>query len=205
MIFLQDHIISIMIGGLVMLIMATVYLDGQEAGVEITMQYSGRVNALNLIEMVQRDFSNIGSGVDTADPMILDYVWNATTKYIEFRGVVDTAATAPVELLRYQVVFVDSAQINFNDSLQTVALFEVQRLVDDAGTYRETGVSASTIREFDVSLLNATGSSVGGAFNDTRQIEVRMVALPSAIDTRINRHNYWQTRIRPPNLTLKDP
>ncbi len=205
MAFLQDHLISVIIGSIVMLMLFQIHLDGQEASVEITSHYSGYTHALSFVETLQHDFPNIGAGVNPANPMIVDYVWNATTKYIEFRGTIGTAATAPIEQIRYQVVFVDSAEINFNDSLQTVALFEVQRLVDDSGTYKITGSSTQTIREFEVSLFDGSGLAVGGAFDDTRQIEVHMVMVPPLAGKQVNRHNYFHTRFRPPSLTLKDP
>ncbi len=205
MAFLQDHILSIIIGGLVMLAMMQVYLDGQRAGIEITTLYSGRTSTLSFVETLQHDFPNIGSRMSAADPMILNYVWNSTTKFIEFRGTIDTLDAAPVEQIKYQVVFSDSMQIEFNGTSEMVALYEVQRLVDDAGTYKITGSSAPTVREFEISLFDGSGLPVTATWDNTRQVEIRMVAVPPLSDSQVIRHNYWQTRFRPPSLALKNP
>ena len=73
MIFLQDHLFSIIIGGIVLLALAQLFSEARESGVDTTAQYSGNIHSLEFIKVIQQDFQNIGAGLADTSAMIIDY------------------------------------------------------------------------------------------------------------------------------------
>ena len=206
MYFLQDHLFSIIIAGGVLLILAQIFRDAQDAGIQDASQYSSYTHTLNFAETIQRDFRNIGAGVDAADVMISNYSWTNINKFIEFRGAVYSDSAATVHEIRYQVVYTDSLATVVDDSLQTVAVYEVQRLQKDStSTWRFAGASAPTLLDFQITLRdNADSVITAPSYDNTRQIEVRMVTVPPLTPDRATHPSEWQTTFRPPSLRLKD-
>ena len=205
MLFLHDHLISILIAGAVLLILAQVILQAQDAGIEATSRYAGYTHTLNFADVINRDFQNIGAGVDATAPMIINYSWTASSKLIEFRGAIGSAATDTVEQIKYQVFFADSVDTLIDGAEERIAVYQVRRFVmDSGGAYQFSGASIPTIREFDIELADGAGIPVTAVWDDTRQLSVRMVTVPPLMTERAQHHNEWQTRFRPTSLTLKD-
>ena len=205
MYFLQDHIFSIILAGSVLLILAQIFRDAQDAGIQDASQYSSYTHTLNFAETIQRDFRNIGSGVPVSDPMITAYSWSGVNKFIEFRGAVYSDSALTVHDIRYQVVFTDSMATMVNDSLQTVPVFEVQRLQQDStGTWQFAGASAPTLLNFEIQLKDKFDMDVTApSYDNARQIFVRMITVPPLTPDRASHQAEWQTTFRPDMLRAK--
>lgn len=204
--FLFDHLTAVMISGLIILVAVQVQRTSQDTQVETTRYYANRTHLVAFIDMLERDFQNIGSGVDPAQPMILDFSWTDSQKYLEFRATVDTTASAPVEQIKYQLVPTHLVDMGQEGTPEMVQCYELQRLVYDpvALDYQLDGKSAETLTDFEIELRTGAGYPVGANLDETRAILVRVGALsPLGVD-RITERTRWQTRFQPVNLTLKD-
>ena len=212
MAFLQDHLVSLIIGGLVLFVLTQIYFESVDAGVDVTNQYASYSNSLEFIEFIQRDFPNIGAGMAAADTMMLGYQWNAAGKFLEFTGAVGGSPSSPTQRIRYQVVSADSLNTYIADSLHKVPVFEVQRLVRDSlGVLQFSGASAPSIQQFDIHLYNAAGIQLDTSgvltpiqLDSTRVIEVTMQSMPNLATSKSSHNSMWQTRYRPQSLALKN-
>ena len=204
MFFLQDHLISIMIAGIVLLALTKLFTEIRESGVETTVQTSGNIHALDFIKILQQDFHNIGADVDAADPMIVDYRWDNVGKYITFRGNVNPDTAKTVDQIRYRLVASDSIHTHLGDSLQLIPAYEIVREQDSLGVFKYTGSSINTVREFEITLRDAAGTILAANWDSTRQIEVRMITVPPLAPDQVSHHKEWRTSFRPASLTMKD-
>lgn len=204
MFFLQDHLISIIIAGVVLLALAQIFLEARDSGIDSTAQYSGNIHALSFIDVIQRDFQNIGAGVDALDPMIIDYKWDNTDKYFVFRGIVEPDTSTTIDQIRYQLVQTDSIQTHIDGTLQFVSVYEIQREKLNSGVYQFAGASVATIRDFEIVLKNDIGTVLSANWDSTRQVEVKMITVPPLAPDQVQYHKEWQTTFRPMSLTMKN-
>lgn len=191
---IYDNITAILIGTVVLLILAGIHLTSQTAGAEAGMYYMNRVQTLSLIQMIERDFPNIGAGVDPQQrDMITAYEWTEEERRFEFRAVVGTAEGAPVERVQYRVEPVE----NETCARLGIQCYEVQRLANAGSGFVVSGRSNTFVSDFQIEVSPQTGNLA-----DVREIRVRLTALsPAGESSTVGRTN-WETRFRPFNLTL---
>ncbi len=201
MLLLYDHLVAVLIGGFIFLVLVQMQQTGIQAQVEVTRYYASRTQMVGFIEMLQRDFQNVGAGVDPSDQMMVSFSWDDTEKSIEFLATVDTTAGAPVELIKYQLLSVPSQESH----CEKVECYEIQRFVHDGTAYQADGKSMNTLTEFEIQLRMWNGSPVVGDLDDTREIFVRVVALSPMGEGGFIKRSRWQTQFRPINLTLQNP
>ncbi len=198
---LYDHILAVLIGGIILLVLVQLQQTGQQTQVEVTRYYANRKQMVTFIETLQRDFQNIGAGVNPSDQKIVSFSWNNTEKSIEFRARVDTTAGAPVELIKYQLLPVPTEE----SSCEEVECYEVQRFVHDGIAYQADGKSMNTLTDFEIELRTWNGTPVGANLDDTREILVRVAALSPLGEEGVIKRSRWQTQLRPISLTLQNP
>lgn len=197
MMHFHDHIIAGIVGSIVLLLIVSIQHRGHEANIEAGLFYANRAQTLSLIEMIERDFPNIGSGVEPGtQPMLVDYEWSETQRYFEFFATVDSAAAAPIERIRYEAV---AAQAEACTQAQ-VDCFEVQRLVWNGTGFVVSGRSQPTLTDFEIRLFPTPD-----ALDAVREVEVRFAALSPLGEDQITRRTTWQTRYSPFSLTLQAP
>ena len=198
---LLDHLLAVFIAGIIFLLLVQLQRSGQQIQVETTRHYAKRTQMVTFIETVQRDFQNVGAGVDPSNEMIVSYSWNTTEKSIEFLATVDTTAGAPVELIKYQLLSVPTGESHCEE----VQCYEVQRFVHDGTAYQADGKSMNTLTDFEIQLRTWNGTPVGTNLDETRQIDVRVAALSPMGGEGVVKRSRWQTLFRPINLTLQGP
>ena len=199
-----DHLTAILIAGMLTLMIFSLQKTNQESQLEATQYYAGRTHVVAMVDMLERDFRNIGAGVDSSDPMILGYQWNNTDRYIEFVATVDTTIAATPDSLKYVLAPSKTVQITLDDSLQTVQCFELQRHIFDGSTYVIDGLSMDTILDMDIELSLTGGAPIGADLNETREITIKVTALsPMGVGKIIQRFR-WQTTFKPYHLLLKN-
>lgn len=197
MMHFHDHIIAGLVGSIVLLLIISIQHRGHEANIEAGLFYANRAQTLGLIEMIERDFPNIGSGVEPgSQPMLADYAWTEQERYFEFLATVDSTADAPVERIRYEVV---PAQAEACTRAQ-VDCFEVRRLVWNGSSFAVSGRSQSTLTDFEIQLLPTPT-----ALESVREVDVRFAAISPLGEDQITRRTTWQTRYTPFSLSLQAP
>ena len=200
MLLLYDHLVALLIGGIIFLVLVQMQQTGIQAQVEVTRYYASRTQMVGFIETLQRDFQNVGAGVDPFDQKIMSFSWDDTEKSIEFLATVDTTAGAPVELIKYQLLSVPEEE----SPCENVECYELQRFVHDGTAYQPDGKSMNTLTDFEIQLRMWNGLPVVD-LDDTREIFVRVAALSPLGEGGFIKRSRWQTQFRPINLTLQNP
>lgn len=201
-----DHLTAIVISIVIFGVLIAMQIRVQESQVDATRHYANRTHMVSFIDVLERDLHNLGAGVDPADPMIVDYSWSGSPKFIEFQTIVDTAATATAELIRYELVPTDTVDVGANGTIDMVPCYELRRFVYDpiGSQYQLDGKSQERLTDFEIELRDGSGSPIGANLNDTRMIQVRIAAISPLGADQIVQRSRWQTLFQPINLRLKD-
>jgi hypothetical protein len=187
-----DNIIATMVAGIVILILAMLYRSGQASQTDAAGFYHGSVQTEALVDMIERDFTNIGAGAP-AGSRIVSYQWSGNTGHFEFRTIVDTTANAPAQQIRYTATAVSSPVCQ----QAGVSCVEVVRTTLVNGQWQVSGRSASTL-----SVMQITPAPLTGNLADVREVAVRMESISPFGEGKVVRRNTWQSRFRPVNLAL---
>ena len=184
---LLDHITATLIGGTVILILAVSQFRTSEAVVDQTSYYAVKRQILEMTEMIESDFKNIGLGVPAGTPVFNEVSENA----IEFLLLLDPDDTA-LSVVRYTEVPTDTLEIDGED----IPVFEVQRIVN--GTV--SGRSPARMSEFVVELRNVEGDPVSSP-EDAETIQVRLSMIPPfSPDKGFLKESHWTRTFTPANL-----
>jgi len=199
---IYDNLIAILISGFLLTLIVQLTRDSNENRLDTTRYYASRVQSAAFIETIQRDFRNLGAGVDAAQPMITGFTWDNTQKTFEFKAALNPAVPTQVDEIKYELNEVPSAE-----NVCPSTCYELKRYVKKSGSYVHDGGSMASIAEFAIVLRDGGGTvlPVGANLDDTREIEVRMAALSPFGEDRIIKRTRWQTRFKPVNLIRKDP
>lgn len=191
-----DNLNAIIVGGAVMLIMAAMTMSNQTAQVDSTRYYSGRSQFSQLTEFVERDFRNLGMNADTSLGMIIGYQWDQDAKFIEFQTMSDTTDGAAPSQIKYELTTSHWEKTD-SDSIQC---YELIRYAYSGGSYKDVGASMNTLTSFEIQLFDENESSVTGDLNDTRIIEVAMIAISPLGEGGTIKRLRWRKRYMPINL-----
>jgi len=185
--FLIDHITATMIGGTVLLILAVAQFRTNEAVVDQTSYYASKKQVLELTNMIESDFKNVGLGVPPGAPVFNE----VTPTAIEFNLLLapgDVATSA----VRYEAVPIDTLELDG----QSEPLFQLRRSVNGV----LTGQSPPRMAEFVVELRNIEGNPVANP-EDTETIHVHYALVPPFnADKGFIKKTYWTRTFLAPNL-----
>lgn len=196
--FILDHIASIMIGGVILLILLSLSFRGQDATHDATMYYTAKASMLSLAEWIEQDFKNIGSGHNPPATSIVRFDTTGVTKGMLFWA--QTAQGQPADSIRYDWKVDGTAEIDAG----TVQLYTVRRWVDGV----LTGWSEDVVTDIDIRLLRADSTVAAGcgtACADVRQIHVRLKAISPLGVGELIEQTSWSKVFRPVNLTRPAP
>lgn len=198
---IYDNLLAVLISGFLLTVLMQLSIDSNETRVDSTRYYANRVQSTAFIETMQRDFRNIGAGVDAAQTMVVSFSWTSFPRSLEFKAALATTPSPPVEEIKYEIDVVPSSQ----STCGNVTCYEIKRYRKDGGTYVYDGGSQATITKFDIKLKDGDDLEVGsGNLDDTRKIEVSLTALSPFGDNDLMKHTRWQSRLQPVNLLRKD-
>ncbi len=184
---LLDHITATMIGGTVLLILAVSQFRTSEAVVDQTSYYASKRQVLEMTEMIEFDFKNIGLGVPMGSSVFNEVSQDA----IEFMMLLDPDDTA-LSVVRYQKVPTDTLEIDGEE----VPVFEVQRIVNGTVSGRTPG----RMSEFVTELRNIEGDPVSSP-EDAKTIHVRFSLIPPFnADKGFLKSSNWTRTFTPANL-----
>jgi len=184
---LIDHITATMIGGTVLLILTVAQFRTNAAAIDQTSYYASKKQVLELTNMIEADFKNIGLGVPSGTPVFNE----VTSTALEFKMLLDPGD--PVySTVRYEVVPADTLELDG----QNVPLTKLRRIVNGV----LTGQSPPRMTEFVVELRNVLGNPVANP-EDTETIHVHFALVPpfNADDGYIKK-TYWTRTFLAPNL-----
>lgn len=190
---LTDHLIALLVLGVLLMILLATQRDGRVASVEGVIRSDARAVLNQTADWIERDLANLGAGVPDGEAALVAYAWAPEHAAFTFRTMPDTSAEAVAETVRYERVDVSGGE---------VPRYEVRRYVlTDAGGDLQ-GRTPPTVRAFDVTLRNAAGEPFAGEGSfplaDVRSVEVLIVMDPplGASGPPLT----WRRRFYPPGL-----
>ena len=142
--FLLDHLAAVVITGFIILIIGAVSFRGQSASIDSTQYYAQKRMLLDLVQMAERDFSNIGSGSTSPGTAVISFDTTGALKHFAFRARPDSIAvpnfilTAP-STIRYEWEEAGTVALTSGDT----QAYTVRRLVDGNLAGRSTGYITS--------------------------------------------------------------
>jgi predicted ABC-type sugar transport system permease subunit len=191
--FILDHITGVVIAAIVIMIVAVTQFRGSEVSIEANQYAAAKTRMLNVVEFVEQDFANIGSGVDPVSGAIQNLDSVSTVKEFQFLGRTSQGDPAVYTIL-YRWTETGSVVLANN---VTVPTYTVERRIDGA----VSGTSMGTVTEFRVDLMAADSTVVTTNYQDTRLVGVFLKATsPLGVSKGIEQTR-WQKVFRPVNLT----
>ena len=200
--FILDHISSTIVGGVVLLVLIVTTARNQDAQVDAIRYYSGRLNMVQLTEMLERDLRNLGSGVPPGIDEIIAYDWSASTPYIEFYTQEDTIAGLPARRVRYELQKTRVMYSQESGRVDSVQCYELIRRKWVAGSFVDDGRSMDTLTDISIDLLDVALQPITSNFDQTRFIQVDLEAIPPLGQERSLKRFRWRNRYHPINLSF---
>ena len=98
--FMLDHIAAVIISGVVILVIAVVQLRGSDTSIEATQYAAAKTRMLDIVQYVERDFMNIGSGMADVSTAINHLDDTGNSREFSFQ-----ARTSQGDPLAYPIVY----------------------------------------------------------------------------------------------------
>ena len=204
------YAVATLIGFVVILLMASLLLRGQETSVDTTQVLRAKNYLFSAIQNIELDFRNLGGGKEDVTTIFPDLPPPIDTLsctllpgvpcWFTFYGRVDSTM-ADSSLIRYEweqsgSEIIDTDLSGGTDDLVNTKTYTVTRLVDGQQRFAIDRVSRFNIRVFD-----ADGVPVFNKLN-IRQIEVDLrVLVPTTQKDEALEEVRWRSVFRPVNLT----
>lgn len=184
---LLDNIVATMLGGTVLLILTVSQFGANDAVIDQTSYYATRSQIINMTEMIEGDFKNIGLGVTPGTPIFNEVSEDA----IEFRRLLNATDVVP-SVIRYEKVPTDTLELDG----EQVPVFRVERTVNGVAA----GRTPDRMREWVVELRNVEGEPVINV-EDAETVHVRFLLVPPFNENKgYIRQAHWTRTYSPPNL-----
>jgi hypothetical protein len=184
---------AMVVTSVVILIIANVSIRVQGSSIATTQYRASKVNQIDLVGLMDRDFRNIGATYPNyvLDPASAIIMFSGDSTGGVFAFWTQTERGMPPDSVRYEWAQTGTVRI---DTAYVPAYSVTRQVNGDA-----TGGSAGAVTTFDLRLLNADGNPTG-VLSDTRQIEVNVSVISSLGSSDLVEMNDWQTIIRPAAL-----
>jgi Tfp pilus assembly protein PilE len=192
---LLDHLASVAIAGLFLLAVLALQTRGNDASIEATQFNNTKTRMLSLAAMVERDFTNIGSGVDSVAYAITSLDTTSATRRFVFLARTDTADAA-AHTVTYEWEAAGSAQLTDT----TLATYTVKRIINGY----TSGQSVDSVTSFGIKLFNSSGIQITTNYADTRFVNVSVTAVSTLGVMSELEQSRWNKSFRPINLTRGD-
>jgi hypothetical protein len=191
--FLLDHIAAVVISGIILLVIIATQYRGQQTNIDATQFYDSRIRLLDMVQSVERDFTNMGSGVDSVQYAISSFDTLSSPATISFFARTDSTDFNP-HTVTYQWESTDSLTLKDKTKIPT---YTVKRLIDG----NMSGQSVGAITGFRVDLLTRDSLAVNANFKDVRFVNVLLrVASTLGTNAQVEETN-WRKQFRPMNMT----
>jgi hypothetical protein len=189
------------ISGVVIYILGVVNLQSQDRSISATQVRSMRTSQMNLVQMVEFDFQNIGSNfpdfINEPDVAITGLDTTGSPKFFQFVG--QTERWADPDTVRYEWSKTGKVKVKREGKAEEVDAHTVTRYVNGA----VAGSSAGVITRFQITLLHSDGTPAI-SFADARQIQVSVSMVSNLGADNMISESEWNSIIRPAALARLD-
>lgn len=199
-----DHLNAVLVASILIGVALTLNVRNQESAVEVTQFHAAKAQQSALIDLIEYDLEDLGSGVATGDQMITAYdVDGFGVKAFELRReLVDAEGEAQVVRVRYARTYAGSYTTK-EDVI--IPYFHIRRFVEtENGAMASTTGSGYEVATFDLTLLGPDGNVVTDNLNAATSIRVHLTsALPFQHGNGDVKFTSWEGTFRPANLARR--
>ncbi len=193
--FLLDHLASVVITGILLLAILATQFRGQQASVDAVQYYDAKTRLLSLVQMIERDFTNIGSGVDSVKFAITELDTVSVPAEFTFLARTDSTDSA-AHTVTYQ--WEEEGDVTLKDKT-TIPTYTVRRIIDGS----ISGTSTGAVTNFRIDLFTADSFIVAANYAATRFINVSVKSVSTLGTVAQVEQSAWNKSFRPVNLTRK--
>ena len=195
---IYDHLVSIIVGGIILVLLFNVQQRVQQTSVERTMLYMTKAETLDLGSYIKRDLMNAGFDTAPVETGLLKHHTDAEglTDTLVFWGV---GAGGVRTRIAYGVSAVDTAVINGQEQ----PLFELRRYERRGAEFVRNGGSTPTLTQFKVDLLTSGNTPTDIATARRLRLRLSNAVLPDfESDAHLQgyRQLHWGVTLNPPGL-----
>lgn len=178
----SDHLTSVLIGGGVLVLLASLWDRGQTVQVSATTAYQARTTLEAVRATLDRDMAAVGVDVPLDEDAVLGWAWTGPTRSFEFRGRLDAPAGDPPDQVRY----VSTQQTCASGS---GTCWRLQRQVHDGTVYRDTAFDIEAVHA-EVQMLPAGGGPAAATSAHVRIVLPEVPGTPAGrgFPLTIDRH-----------------
>jgi len=205
-----DHAAAVVIGATIFLLIAAMQFRGQEATIQAAQVDAGKGSLRVLVDMIEQDFNNIGSGVErpndptlplAASEVIKSYGADGSYTALKFWALTSATGTPEPQLITYRWKQEGTATL---PNGAVVPTSRVERLVGQPGTL--SGASFDNVTTFTVDLARDDQAAVPPNSADYRAVRYMNVdiAMVSPLGTEGTiEQTRWSKQFRPINLSTE--
>ncbi len=204
MIILYDHIISLLIVGVIVLLLFNVQQRAQQSSIERTMMYNAKKHTLDLASFLERDLANAGFETPPVEQAVLEHNTDADgiTDTLQFWGV---GASGERTRIAYGVSVVDTFRTTFRQMELVLPLYELRRYERRGPDFVRAGGSAPTLTRFRVDLRTS-----GDGVADLETVQRFRLRFANAVLPDFNSDKYlkgyrqlhWGATVSSPSLRV---
>ena len=159
---LLDHLTAILMGGAVLLLLGSVWLQNSTSAVQATETYQQRTRAEALRVTLDQDFAAIGRDVPPGEAAIVALTDIGATWTFEFRGRISAPAGQPPDRIRYTAT---------SQTCGAATCRRLRRSVWNGSAFAPAGMN------LDVSSFRIT-PDVSSPLDASTSLDLRVVLLP---------------------------
>lgn len=198
-----DHLTAILVSAILLGVIMTLNVRGQTSAMEATQFHAAKARQSALIDMLEYDLEDLGSGVPAGEEMITEYDADAFgIKVFEFvRELADASGTPTLARVRYERSYEGS--YTTGDGV-TLPHFRIRRLIETGdGSMVSTTGDGFDVVALAFNLLGPGGETVTSDPNTATSIEVHLrSAFPFKIGDDL-KFTSWTGTFRPSNLARR--
>lgn len=202
--FIFDNLTAVIVSAIMVGVVFTLNLRSQETAIEAAQYHAAAAKQNALVDLIEYDLEDLGSGVATGDQMITAYERDGLgTKAFEFvRELEDASGGTRLTRVRYERVYAGS---HTTEEGVIIPAFKVRRMVEkEDGTLVTTTGDGFEVIYLDFALLGEDGEAVTTNLNAATNIEVQLrSALPFRSGADRMRFTGWAGTFRPSNLARR--
>ncbi len=193
---LLDMTLAALLAGSILLMSFVTINRNQSTSWEAKQHLASKVGLLAVIEIVENDFANIGSGMAIPNNAIVSLDTTSTTKSFQFYSRTNIAF-ADSQLVNFEWSEVGTATVFNGTTIADIPVYQITRYID--GVLR--GNSIATIKEISIELRDETGTTVSSAnYPLAREIEVHVEIVSPLGPSKVIPQNSWTKVFRPIKL-----
>lgn len=198
-----DHLTALIVSAILLGVLLTINTRGQESSIEATQFHAAKTTQGALIDMLEYDLEDLGSGVPVGEQMITAFEADGFgLKTFEFRReLANSSGAATIARVRYQRSYAGSYTAGDGVILPR---FRIQRLVEaeDGSMTSSTGEGFEVVA-LEIALLGEDGEGTTNNLNAATTVEVKLTsAFPFRQGDQMQ-FTSWSGRFRPSNLARR--